>query len=651
MIPRPRLAALAVSSLSVAVGGFSFAAPSHAGAAPAIVSLHLDNLADPTQDTPFGTHAPINAATVTADLSGSTAPAGTIFTIYWGDGATTDANPSSTPVPHTYTRVGAFTVTVYMVTPDPSQDGTARAEADVTAIGGHLTSNTTNVVDHSQVVLAITPPQIGPGQSITGYTYTFNRGYVSEQASTGPDGTSLTHTLNQAGTWTTSVVAQLDDGGSFTLTGPTITVSPTPIKLAAAITQTGAPRDRTVQVDLTGSAIDPTPPNSLPQYLISWGDGSSIAGGLPALLAQNGILSHRYQSEGIYTVTVSISDAQTQYASTSRTFDFAEGISRIAGSDRDATGIIASQAAFPVAGSAQAVVLARADGFADALSGIPLAKYRHAPLLITPGGAAASIDPYVANEIQRVLGAGSGKPVYILGGTSAIPQQVQDYITNTLHHPVIRYSGPDRYATALDIAHRGLGDPSHVVVARGDDYADALAAGPLAADKLTDSTGKPAAIVLTNGPAGATEVDSATTAYIRAKANSADPTMVVAVGGGAFDALTKHVLPAGPHTATGIVGTDRYDTAAKVATKYWNTGTIPVGIATGTGYADALTGGAYMATTNGPLLLTNPLSLAPAADSYITKFHHTISTVNIFGGTGAVSGSIDARLHAIFFTD
>src|ERR1700678_3371829 len=92
---------------------------------------------------------------------------------------------------------------------------------------------------------------------------------------------------------------------------------------------------------------------------------------------------------------------------------------RIDGTDAIGTSIAVSQAEFPTAGSAQAVVLARSDFFSDALAGGPLAAKVGGPLLITPGASITpALDPRVEAEIQRVLDPGG--TVYILGGPLAL---------------------------------------------------------------------------------------------------------------------------------------------------------------------------------------------------------------------------------------
>ena len=91
-------------------------------------------------------------------------------------------------------------------------------------------------------------------------------------------------------------------------------------------------------------------------------------------------------------------------------------VHRLAGDDRIATAIAASQDAWP-SGSADTVVLARSDTFADALVGVPLAHAGNGPLLLTPQD---SLDPRVRTEIDRVLG--DGHTIHVLGGARPCPR-------------------------------------------------------------------------------------------------------------------------------------------------------------------------------------------------------------------------------------
>ena len=126
---------------------------------------------------------------------------------------------------------------------------------------------------------------------------------------------------------------------------------------------------------------------------------------------------------------------------------------RLAGADRFGTAIAVSACKFPTAGSAGAVVLARADDYPDAFVGSALAAARGAPLLFTSGSV---LNAATQSEIQRVLAA--GRTVYLFGGTSAIPASVATTLTS-LGYVVTRYAGADRYGTALAVAN-ALGNPT-----------------------------------------------------------------------------------------------------------------------------------------------------------------------------------------------
>ncbi len=147
-------------------------------------------------------------------------------------------------------------------------------------------------------------------------------------------------------------------------------------------------------------------------------------------------------------------------------------------------------AEYPTDGSAGAVVLARADNYPDALVGTALAAAKNAPLLFVQGG---SLTKETQAGIVRVLPAHG--TVYLLGGTTAIPESVATSLTN-LGFTVMRYAGTDRYDTALKVA-AALGSPSTVFLATGINFPDALSAGPAAANAhgvvlLTDGSTSPA---------------------------------------------------------------------------------------------------------------------------------------------------------------
>ena len=286
---------------------------------------------------------------------------------------------------------------------------------------------------------------------------------------------------------------------------------------------------------------------------------------------------------------------------------------RLAGNDRVLTAIAVSQDSYPK-GGAGAVVLARSDGFADALAGTPLAVSKDAPMLITASGG--SLDQRVDDEIGRVLP--KGRVVYILGGASAVDPSVDTHLVGA-GYQVVRLQGNDRYATAVAIAHDGLEDPGAQVFATGTDFADALAGGAAAANVPVGG-----AILLTNG----STMPAATSAYI-----SAHPALLrFALGGPAA---------AAEPTAVPIVGTDRFDTAVKVAQQFFN-GPATAGIAYGFNYPDALAGGAHIGAKDGPLLLVNTGSIPTVVGNYLTSNKSSLASAYVYGGSAVVSDGVKA---------
>jgi hypothetical protein len=150
-------------------------------------------------------------------------------------------------------------------------------------------------------------------------------------------------------------------------------------------------------------------------------------------------------------------------------------------------------------------------------------------------------------------------------------------------------------------------------------FADALAAGPPAATHG-------GAILLTNGSAQA----AATAQYLAAHARTR-----YAVGGPAA---------AADPSAAAISGADRYATAVAVAQRLVPSPSA-VGVATGAGFADALTGGPSVANRAGPMLLTPPCGSVPAAlTGYLASVASGVRTGTLFGGPAAVGDDVLAQL-------
>ncbi|WP_370324804.1 CapA family protein [Euzebya sp.] len=119
--------------------------------------------------------------------------------------------------------------------------------------------------------------------------------------------------------------------------------------------------------------------------------------------------------------------------------------------------------------------LAGTGGLPDALAAGPLAYADGDPLLLTAAGA---LDPHTRFLVET----DQISAITVLGGEAVVGPAVVDELV-ALGVAVDRIAGPDREATALAVlarsAERGLA-PSGILLAAGDDPADAAAAAPLA---------------------------------------------------------------------------------------------------------------------------------------------------------------------------
>ncbi len=306
-------------------------------------------------------------------------------------------------------------------------------------------------------------------------------------------------------------------------------------------------------------------------------------------------------------------DAQSFYGST-KSADVL--LTQLSGMDRQSTAVAVSQSAFASTGSASAAVLARADGFADALAGGPLAAAKHAPLLLT---SSTGLDDVTKTEIERVLKPGG--TVYILGGTSALSPAIVSSIAALGDVPT-RLAGTDRFATALAIAAT-MGNPSTVFEASGITFADALSAVPAAIVEQ-------GVILLTNG----STASASTSAYLRAH-----PGLHYAVG---VPAST-----ADPSAIT-LAGADRYATSAAIAFAIFPDARA-VSVASGTTFPDALAGGAVAGAAGEPVLLVPPSgSLDPADLGYLGTRAGLVTSETVFGGPSAVPESIIGEVSRAF---
>lgn len=157
-------------------------------------------------------------------------------------------------------------------------------------------------------------------------------------------------------------------------------------------------------------------------------------------------------------------------------------VSRVGGADRFATAALLAQATKPsddpIAGvvGLRTVILASGERFPDALSAGPLAYAGRLPVLLT----GATDLPPVTGDALVDLGV---EQVIVVGGTAAVSAEISDGLQLS-GLSVVRLAGEDRAATAVAIAEYARATLAFtfgtVVLARGDEFPDALSAGSYA---------------------------------------------------------------------------------------------------------------------------------------------------------------------------
>jgi len=312
---------------------------------------------------------------------------------------------------------------------------------------------------------------------------------------------------------------------------------------------------------------------------------------------------------------------------------------------------------------ATSAVVTSGANYPDALSSSYLAGSLNTGILLT--------DPNVLSQSAKtVLTNGHINTVYIVGGTAAVSQNVQNaiqalFVGNTSTNgnlTVIRLAGADRYATNYQVVLNGgvSGSTSGntAIIATGANYADALAAGPAAAHAHLP-------LILTTPNALSPTASSAITAL--------GVTHAIIVGGtSAVSAAVETALgTAGVTVDLRLGGADRTGTAALIAeweatasgtpftTGSYTTGhsglgfsTTTVNLARGDNYPDALAAGPVLGavhtglitatTTPAPqvlLLSADPTTLGAGVPSFFGNATYHTTVVNGVGLASALSGA------------
>lgn len=306
----------------------------------------------------------------------------------------------------------------------------------------------------------------------------------------------------------------------------------------------------------------------------------------------------------------------------------AREVERVEGPDRVATAVAVSQ---EILAEATTVVIARADDYADALAGGPLAVQLAGPLLLSEP---AALSAATGEEIQR-LGA---ETAVLLGGESALSAQVAADL-EAAGVAVERVAGTNRFDTAALVAER-LGYASEVLLVQGAD-ADPARGWPDALSAAAIGSGLRQPILLTE-----TDRLPAETAAVLTPAQH-----VTVIGGvAAVSAAVASQADALAGDVSRAAGADRYATTAAAADAAVLRGLAPtqVWLATGANFADGLVAGAAAGATGGILLLVDPGSLdaSPGVARWLRDHGASVDSARVVGGEGTISAQVAQQVAA-----
>ena len=198
-----------------------------------------------------------------------------------------------------------------------------------------------------------------------------------------------------------------------------------------------------------------------------------------------------------------------------------------------------------------------------------------------------------------------------------------------------RLAGPDRFATAVEISRAAFPSGAPVVViANGLSFPDALSAGPAAVQ-----LGGPVLLV------GPTSIPSA----VRAELNRLRPQRIIVVGGtGVVSGSVASELRsfASTRSVTRLGGADRYATSRAIA-EFAFPRASEAYVATGAGFADALSAGAAGANRAAPVILVPGASsgVDSATRSLLNRMR--VSRIYVAGGTGVISNGVVTSLRTV----
>ncbi len=305
----------------------------------------------------------------------------------------------------------------------------------------------------------------------------------------------------------------------------------------------------------------------------------------------------------------------------------ADEVVRLAGSNRWNTALKVADEMKANLGAEKfdAIIIASGNGFADALAGSYLSTVKNAPILLSwgNGGKFEYLDTDNIDYIKDNLAEGG--TVYLLGGTSAVPELDDDELSA---YEVVRLGGKDRFETNLMILEEaGVAAGSEVLVCTSTNFADSLSASATGLPILLVFNEK--GILYGEQPEYLAGLENCTFTVIGGE-SAVSEELAAAIG--EYGDVER------------LAGANRFETSALVAEKYFEAPEMAV-LAYAWNYPDGLCGGALAYSMGAPLVLTMTNYEAVAVE-YAESVG--LTTGIVLGGDSLIS---DAAVRAIFAMD
>ena len=302
----------------------------------------------------------------------------------------------------------------------------------------------------------------------------------------------------------------------------------------------------------------------------------------------------------------------------------------MSGADRYETSTKISKTGWTSGAKNVVIVNGNEKNIVDGLSATPFASIKNAPVLLSNNGKLPSS---TISELKRL----NPTNVYVIGGTTSMPESVVKSIKNNTNATVTRIGGKSRYETSLAIAKQidKIADINKVYISSGTGEVDALSIASVAGRNK-------APILLTN----VNKVDTNTYNFIK----SENVKNAYFIGGEKkiSNSVIKQIdkIVSADVSKNRVAGQNRKDTNAEVIEKFYTSSKLNgVVVAKDDVIVDALTVGSFAAKNDMPVVIAKN-SLSSAQKSALTGK----KTEKVYQSGGGVKASVIDNLKELLGT-